>query len=158
MKKLLVLLFASLLVLAACGQEESKLEDKKETKSSSKESKKDDKKSEEDKSDEDTKQVAENENTQEQPTAQENVQSQEPVQSQEQQPVQQEQSPTVEEQQNLDGHTYHYDPEYDTYGYTGQVAEDGMPVLDPNENVDTHGGQVPNDNLTDEEIKEMMGE
>ena len=72
--------------------------------------------------------------------------------------MQQEQSPTVEEQQNSDGHTYHYDPEYDTYGYTGQVAEDGMPVLDPNENVDTHGGQVPNDNLTDEEIKEMMGE
>ena len=64
MKKLLVLLFASLLVLGACGQEESKLEDKKETKSSSKESKKDDKKSDDDKSDEDTKQVAENENTQ----------------------------------------------------------------------------------------------
>src|SRR5699024_12452821 len=60
-----------------------------------------------------TKQVAENKNTQEQPTAQENVQSQEPVQSREQQPVQQEQSPTVEEQQNSDGHTYHYDPEYE---------------------------------------------
>ena len=48
MKKVLFLLLASFLVLAACGQEESKLEDKKETKSSSKESKKDDKKSEED--------------------------------------------------------------------------------------------------------------
>ena len=43
MKKLLFLLLSSFLVLAACGQEESKSEDKKETKSSDKESKKDSK-------------------------------------------------------------------------------------------------------------------
>ncbi|MFH4903424.1 MULTISPECIES: hypothetical protein [Staphylococcus] len=50
MKRILFLLLASFLVLAACGnKEESKLEDNKETKSSSKESKKDDKKSDDDK-------------------------------------------------------------------------------------------------------------
>lgn len=49
MKKFLFLLLASFLVLGACGQEESKSEDKKETKSSDKESKKDDKKSNDDK-------------------------------------------------------------------------------------------------------------
>lgn len=38
------------------------------------------------------------------------------------------------------------------------VDETGMPELDPNENFDPHGGQVPNDNLTEEEIREMMGE
>ena len=47
MKKILFLLLANFLVLAACGQEESKSEDKKETKSSDKESKKVDKKKEE---------------------------------------------------------------------------------------------------------------
>lgn len=165
MKKLLSLLLASFVVLAACGQEESKSEDKKETKASDKESEKDNKKSndhkesDKDKSDDKSnEEVASQDKTTEQP-----VQSQEQVNTQEQQttqqPVQsQEQAPITEGQQNSDGHTYHYDPEYDTYGYTGQVTEDGMPVLDPNENVDTHGGQVPNDNLTDAEIKEMMGE
>lgn len=118
MKKVLFLLLASFLVLAACGnKEESRLDDTKETKSSENDDKKkNDKKSDdtkEDKSDdeksnEETKQVSENENTQEQPTAQENVQSQEQqapvdskqqVQTQEQQPVQsQEQQPVVEEQ------------------------------------------------------------
>ncbi|WP_436964117.1 hypothetical protein [Staphylococcus xylosus] len=49
MKKLLFLLLASFLVLAACGQEESKSEGNKETKSTDKESKKDDKKSKDDK-------------------------------------------------------------------------------------------------------------
>ncbi|WP_210146199.1 hypothetical protein [Staphylococcus sp. GDY8P31P] len=87
MKKVLFLLLASFLVLASCGQEESKLEDKKETKSSSKESKKDEKKSKEDKSDEEksktddknSEQVADNENvnTEEQPSTQQNIQSQE---------------------------------------------------------------------------------
>lgn len=43
MKKILFLLLASFLVLAACGnKEESRLEDKKETNESDKESKKDD--------------------------------------------------------------------------------------------------------------------
>ncbi|MCD8825390.1 hypothetical protein [Staphylococcus gallinarum] len=49
MKKVLFLLFASFLVLAACGQEESKSEDNKETKASDKKSKEDDKKKDEDK-------------------------------------------------------------------------------------------------------------
>lgn len=43
MKKVLFLLLASFLVLAACGNEESKSEGKKETKSVDKESKKEDK-------------------------------------------------------------------------------------------------------------------
>ena len=98
MKKLLFLLMASFLVLAACGnEEESKLESKKETKASDKESKKDDKKSDEekDKSDDKSKEEVANEepqsqeqtNTQEQQTTE---QSQEQVNTQEQQSVQQE--------------------------------------------------------------------
>lgn len=92
MKKVLYLILASFLVLTACGQEESKLEDKKETKSSSKESKKDDKKSDNSKKDnkksdeeksktddKSSEQVADNENvsTEEQPSTQQNIQSQE---------------------------------------------------------------------------------
>ncbi|WP_245338843.1 hypothetical protein [Staphylococcus sp. GDX8P107P-1] len=49
MKKVLFLLLASFLVLSACGNEESKLEDKKETKTSEKEKNKDDKKKDDDK-------------------------------------------------------------------------------------------------------------
>ena len=97
MKKLLVLLFASLLVLGACGQkEESKLEDKKETKSSSKESKKDDKKSDGDK-----KETSNADNNQQEETQQANTQQQtqstqeQPQTVQEQSPMQQE--PTVQE-------------------------------------------------------------
>ena len=97
MKKLLFLLMASFLVLAACGQEESKSEDKKETKAADKESKKDDEKSdkEKDKSeDKSNEEVATQDETTEQP-----VQSQEQVNTQEQAPVQsQEQAPVVEEQ------------------------------------------------------------
>ncbi|WP_432717656.1 hypothetical protein AAA448_04510 [Staphylococcus equorum] len=104
MKKLLFLLMASFLVLAACGQEESKLEDKKETKSSDKESKKkDDDKSdkEKDKSDDKSNEEVANEEpqSQEQQSTEEPVQSQEQVNTQEQQPVQsQEQAPVAEEQ------------------------------------------------------------
>ena len=97
MKKLLVLLFASLLVLGACGQkEESKLEDKKETKSSSKESKKDDKKSDDDK-----KETSNADNNQQDEKKQANTQQQtqstqeQPQTVQEQSPMQQE--PTVQE-------------------------------------------------------------
>ena len=97
MKKILFLLMASFLVLAACGQEESKLDDKKETKASDKESKKNDKKSDEEKDKSDDKsneEVTTQEETTEQP-----VQSQEQVNTQEQQPVQsQEQAPVVEGQ------------------------------------------------------------
>lgn len=96
MKKVLFLLLASFLVLSACGNEESKLEDKKETKASDKESKKDDNKKDDDKKSDDksNEEVATQDGTTEQP-----VQSQEQVNTQEQQPVQsQEQAPVVEEQ------------------------------------------------------------
>lgn len=96
MKKVLFLLLASFLVLSACGNEESKLEDKKETKASDKESNKDDKKKDDDKKSDDksNEEVATQDGTTEQP-----VQSQEQVNTQEQQPVQsQEQAPVVEEQ------------------------------------------------------------
>jgi len=98
MKKLLSLLLASFLVLAACGQEESKSEDKKETKSSDKNAKKDnDKKSEnkkgEDKSDDkkdESEEVASNNEKQ-------NQQSQvEQPQEQQQQGQQNSQQPTQE--------------------------------------------------------------
>ena len=96
MKKVVFLLFVSFLVLAACGQEESKLEDKKETKSSSKESKKDDKKSDDDK-----KETSNADNNQQEETQQANTQQQtqstqeQPQTVQEQSPMQQE--PTAQE-------------------------------------------------------------
>lgn len=98
MKKLLFLILVSFLVLAACGQEESKSEDKKETKSSDKNAKKDnDKKSEnkkgEDKSDDkkdESEEVASNNEKQ-------NQQSQvEQAQEQQQQGQQNSQQPTQE--------------------------------------------------------------
>ena len=95
MKKVLFLILASFLVLAACGQEESKLEDKKETKSSSKESKKDDKKSD------DKKETSNADNNQQEETQQANTQQQtqstqeQPQTVQEQSPMQQE--PTAQE-------------------------------------------------------------
>ena len=96
MKKVLFLILASFLVLAACGQEESKLEDKKETKSSSKESKKDDKKSDDDK-----KETSNADNNQQDEKKQANTQQQtqstqeQPQTVQEQSPMQQE--PTAQE-------------------------------------------------------------
>lgn len=100
MKKLLFLLMASFLVLAACGQEESKSEDKKETKASDKDSKKDDKKKDDgkesdkqkDKSDNKSNEEVANEEpqSQEQQSTEQPVESQEQVNTQEQQPVQQE--------------------------------------------------------------------
>lgn len=85
MKKLLFLLLSSFLVLAACGQEESKSEDKKETNSADENSKKEDKKSKDKKESDDksNEEVATQDETTEQP-----VQSQEQVNTQEQQPVQ----------------------------------------------------------------------
>ena len=91
MKKVLFLILASFLVLAACGQEESKSEDKKETKSSSKESKKDDKKSDDDK-----KETSNADNNQQANTQQQTQSTQEQPQTvQEQSPMQQE--PTAQE-------------------------------------------------------------
>lgn len=81
MKKALFLLLASFLVLSACGNEESKLEDKKETKESDKESKKDDdKKTDKDKEKSDDKsneEVATQDKTTEQQSTEEPSQSQE---------------------------------------------------------------------------------
>lgn len=81
MKKLLFLLLSSFLVLAACGQEESKSEDKKETKESDKESKKDDdKKTDKEKEKSDDKsneEVATQDKTTEQQSTEEPSQSQE---------------------------------------------------------------------------------
>lgn len=81
MKKVLFLLLASFLVLTACGNEESKLEDKKETKESDKESKKDDdKKTDKDKEKSDDKsnqEVATQDKTTEQQSTEEPSQSQE---------------------------------------------------------------------------------
>nr|WP_256218224.1 hypothetical protein [Staphylococcus equorum] len=99
MKKLLFLLMASFLVLAACGnEEESKLDDKKETKASDKESKKKDNEKEtdkkedktDDKSNEDVAAQDEDTQSQEQQTTEQPVQSQEQMNTQEEQPVQQE--------------------------------------------------------------------
>ncbi len=161
MKKLLVLLFASLLVLGACGQKEesSSKDDTKETKEVKKENKKEDKKESKDKEvskktdpkseEQSTEEVA----TNEQQSTQETAPTEEVTQ--EQQTVEQ---PVQQPQQTEESSQFHYDPEYDRYGYTGMVDETGMPELDPNENFDPHGGQVPNDNLTEEEIREMMGE
>lgn len=96
MKKVLFLILASFLVLAACGQEESKSEDKKETKSSSKDKKKEDKKSDDDK-----KETSNADNNQQEETQQANTQQQtqstqeQPQTVQEQSPMQQE--PTAQE-------------------------------------------------------------
>ena len=97
MKKVVFLLLASFLVLAACGQEEkSKTEDKQETKSSSKDKKKEDKKSDDDK-----KETSNADNNQQEETQQANTQQQtqstqeQPQTVQEQSPMQQE--PTAQE-------------------------------------------------------------
>lgn len=159
MKKLLVLLCASLLVLGACGQKEESAskDDAKESKEVKKDVKKEDKKEDKEESkktepkseEQSTEDVA----TNEQQTNQETAPTEEVTQ--EQQTVEQ---PVQQPQQTEESSQFHYDPEYDRYGYTGMVDETGMPELDPNENFDPHGGQVPNDNLTEEEIREMMGE
>ena len=80
MKKVLFLLLASFLVLSACGNEESKLEDKKETKTSEKEKNKDDKKDKEKESkseDKSNEQVATQDDNTEQQTKEDTSQSQE---------------------------------------------------------------------------------
>lgn len=110
MKKVLYLLLASFLVLAACGnKEESKSEDKKED-----ESKKsnDDKKEDSDKEDATNTDESQQANTEQQPQNVEQPQSkQEPVQSQEQQPVQQE--PTDQEKMEANAKVAK------EHGYTG---------------------------------------
>lgn len=129
MKKLLFLLLASFLVLAACGNVEEKSEDKKETKASDKESKKEDKKKDEEKEksnekESDKKDDKSNEDVATKDETTEQAQEQEQVNTQEQQPVQsQEQAPVVEEQQ-----------------------------------IDPHGGEIPNEGYSEEELKALEGE
>ena len=131
MKKIVFLLLARFLVLAACGQGESKLEDKKETKSSSKESKKDDKKSDDDKEkeksdDKSNEEVATQDETTEKPVqSQEQVNTQEqPIQSQEQEPVAEEQpvqqEPTLKEKAEANAKVAK------EHGYTGVPNGDAM--------------------------------
>lgn len=91
MKKLLFLLLASFIVLAACGQEESKSEDKKETKSTDKDSKKEDKKSEDKKDKSDDKEEKSDDKSNEEVATQDET-TEQPVQSQEQAPVVEEQT------------------------------------------------------------------
>ena len=141
MKKLLVLLFASLLVLGACGQkEESKLEDKKETKSSSKESKKDDKKSDDDK-----KETSNADNNQQEETQQANTQQQtqstqeQPQTVQEQSPMQQE--PTAQEKAEANAKVAK------EHGYTG------LPNGDAHSDVPVGQIELPPEELAKEEAK-----
>lgn len=149
MKKLLFLLLASFLVLAACGQEESKSEDKKEAKASDKESKKDDKKSDdnkeksEDKSDDKSnEEVATQDETTEQTVQsqeQVNTQEQQPVQSQEQAPVQQE--PTAQEKAEANAKVAK------EHGYTG------LPNGDAHSDVPVGQIELPPEELAKEEAK-----
>lgn len=149
MKKLLFLLLASFLVLAACGQEESKSEDKKEAKASDKESKKDDKKSDdnkeksEDKSnDKSNEEVATQDETTEQTVQsqeQVNTQEQQPVQSQEQAPVQQE--PTAQEKAEANAKVAK------EHGYTG------LPNGDAHSDVPVGQIELPPEELAKEEAK-----
>lgn len=149
MKKVLYLLLASFLVLAACGnKEESKSEDKKETKSASKEDKKeneskksnDDKKEDSDKEDATNTDESQQANTEQQPQNVEQPQStQEPIQSQEQQPVQQE--PTDQEKAEANAKVAKEN------GYTG------IPNGDAHSDVPVGQIELPPDELAKEEAK-----
>lgn len=150
MKKLLFLLMASFLVLAACGNEESKSEDKKETKTSDKENdkKKDDDKKENESNkkdkaeDKEKEEVATQDETTEQSQEQVNTQeqqpTQQPVQSQEQ-PSQQE--PTLQEKADANAKVAK------EHGYTGVPNGDAMS--------DVPVGQIelPPEELAKEEAK-----
>ncbi|AMG20030.1 hypothetical protein QI282_11820 [Staphylococcus saprophyticus] len=135
MKKVVFLLLASFLVLTACGNEESKLEDKKETKESDKESNKDDKKKDDDKEkeksdDKSNEEVATQDETTEQPVqSQEQVNTQEqPIQSQEQEPVAEEQpvqqEPTDQEKMEANAKVAK------EHGYTG-IPNGDAGLLEP---------------------------
>lgn len=150
MKKVLFLLLASFLVLAACGgKEEGKSEDKKETKSSSKNDKKkdenkkshDDKKEESDKKETDNTDDTQQANTEPQNQNVEQPQStEEPMQSQEQaKPVEQE--PTDQEKMKANAKVAKEN------GYTGIPNGDAMS--------DVPVGQIdlPPDELAKEEDK-----
>ncbi|MEN3088198.1 MAG: hypothetical protein ABC378_00010 [Staphylococcus pseudoxylosus] len=96
MKKLLSLLLASFLVLVACGQEESKSEDKKETKSSDKNPKKDNDKKSENKKGEDNSDDKKDESEEVASNNEKQNQQAQVEQPQEQQGQQNSQQPTQE--------------------------------------------------------------
>ncbi|MDK9865687.1 hypothetical protein ACP3TM_13075 [Staphylococcus sp. IPLA37010] len=160
MKKLFFMLLASFLVLAACGQEESKSEDKKEAKASDKESKKDDKKSDdnkeksEDKSDDKSnEEVATQDETTEQP-----VQSQEQVNTQEQQPVQsQEQAPVVEKQPTQQAPVQQEPTDQEKAEANAKVAKEhgytGLPNGDAHSDVPVGQIELPDKYKNEEETK-----
>ena len=140
MKKVLFLLLASFLVLAACGnKEESKSEDKKETKSS----KKDDKKSNDDKNSNDNKKTDDEKSTSNEQVATEDetTQTQEQVNTQEQQPVQsQKQTPTQQEptdQEKMEANA----KVAKEHGFTG-IPNGDVGMLDENQSPDDDSEQI----------------
>ncbi|EJX17089.1 hypothetical protein SOJ_25380 [Staphylococcus sp. OJ82] len=156
MKKLLFLLLASFLVLAACGnEEESKLDDKKETKASDKESKKDDKKKDEDKEkekeksdDKSNEEVANEEpQSQEQQSTEQPVQSQEQVNAQEQQPVQSQEQAPVQQEPTAQEKAEANAKVAKEHGYTG------LPNGDAHSDVPVGQIELPPEELAKEEAK-----
>ena len=155
MKKLLVLLFASLLVLGACGQKEesSSKDDVKESKEVNKEVKKEDKKEEkkEDKKEEprSEEQSTEELATNEQQTTQEAAPTEEIAQEQ-----QNEQ--TIQEQQENYGKP---SGQYDTNGPTYEEDENGnwkeIPKQDTSQQ--TSSSDNPYMNLPDQEWRKNTG-
>ena len=157
MKKLLVLLFASLLVLGACGQKEesSSKDDTKETKEVKKEVEKKDKKEDKDKEvtkktepkseEQSTEEVA----TDEQQTTQEAAPTEEVTQEQ-----QNEQ--TIQEQQENYGKP---SGQYDTNGPTYEEDENGNWKEIPKEDTEeqSYSADNPYMNLPDQEWRKNTG-
>ena len=155
MKKLLVLLFASLLVLGACGQKEesSSKDDAKETKEvkkdvkkeDKKENKKEDKKEEPKSEEQSTEEVA----TDEQQTTQEAAPTEEVTQEQ-----QNEQ--TIQEQQENYGKP---SGQYDTNGPTYEEDENGNWKEIPKEDTakQSYSSDNPYMNLPDQEWRKNTG-
>ena len=144
MKKLLFLLFASLLVLGACGQKEESTS-KDETKDAKKEEKKEDKKAEPKSEEQATEEVA----TNEQQTTQEVAPTEEIAQEQ-----QNEQ--TIQEQQENYGKP---SGQYDTNGPTYEEDENGnwkeIPKQDASQQ--TSSSDNPYMNLPDQEWRKNAG-
>ena len=147
MKKLLVLLFASLLVLGACGQKEesSSKDDAKETKEVKKDVKKEDKKEEPKSEEQSTEEVA----TDEQQTTQEAAPTEEVTQEQ-----QNEQ--TIQEQQENYGKP---SGQYDTNGPTYEEDENGNWKEIPKEDTakQSYSADNPYMNLPDQEWRKNTG-
>ena len=152
MKKLLVLLFASLLVLGACGQKEESTS-KDETKDAKKEVKKEGKKEEkkEDKKEEprSEEQSTEELATNEQQTTQEDAPTEEVAQEQ-----QNEQ--TIQEQQDEYGKP---SGQYDTNGPTYEEDENGNWKEIPKEDTEeqSYSADNPYMNLPDQEWRKNTG-